>query len=188
MLSFKYQVKREPEKAKGSTLTMGTPNNDIQQIRAMFQEAVQRTTKLVKDIDTEELTLLRSMYSLFREAVRAVVPVLKYLDQKLPDINGISVRGIMISDGLMLIRGGRLQWKNSALPWMDSTDASFGPAQLDLNESGLVDVGSQVAQLIEMLTVLGEKFAEALAKADERRAKLAERSSQLQKAAEAFKA
>ncbi len=155
---------------------MTTVTTDIEQIKALFAEAVERTTLLVHDIDTEERMLRHGTYGLFHEAIKAVVPVLKYVDTEITTRAGTWLRGIPLSDDLVLSRVGKLRWMSGG----NEFDAK------DLSLEG--DDDDQIAQLIQMLSVLGAKFSEALAKADERRAKIAQRSGQLAQAAKAFQA
>jgi len=155
---------------------------DIEQIKQLFAEAVARTTKLAADIDGQEGQLLNDARKFFETAIAAVVPVLKYVDQLVPEVtDGYNhpVRGIMLLEEfkLVLLRNGQLQSKSSSTGF-DPCDLSFS----DKSNSERVDV------LIGMISVLGVKFSEALAKADERRAKIAQRSDQLAQAAKAFQA
>jgi|SRR3989344_4475391 len=161
---------------------MTTVTTDIEQIKQLFAEAVARTTKLAADIDGQEGQLLNDARKFFETAIAAVVPVLKYVDQLVPEVtDGYNhpVRGIMLLEEfkLVLLRNGQLQSKSSSTGF-DPCNLSFG----DKSNSERVDV------LIGMISVLGVKFSEALAKADERRAKIAQRSDQLAQAAKAFQA
>ncbi len=161
---------------------MSTLSNDVGQIKALFAEAVERTIQLAAEIDDDERKLLHDAHELFQAAIAAVVPVLKYVDYEVPqvtDYRNNPVRGILLEDEfcLTLVRGGKLQSRNNSNP--------FDPEHLSF--SGKSD-SDQVDRLITMISVLATKFAEALAKADERRAKLAQRSDQLAQAAKAFQA
>ena len=153
--------------------------NSIEEIRRLFGEALTKTQALVSELDEVEHNLRREAVALMVEAIRVVMPTLKYVPDVSAELSGKIYRGVWLDDRTCLNRGGTIFEVAGS-----NNVVTNGIYFEDYFFIGTVDV--LLDTVIRRLSNLGKGFSEALSKIDERRAGLAEKVGLLQKAAAVF--
>ena len=153
--------------------------NSIEEIRRLFGEALTKTQALVSELDEVEHNLRREAVALMVEAIRVVMPTLKYVPDVSAELSGKIYRGVWLDDRTFLNRGGTIFEVAGS-----NNVVTNGIYFEDYFFIGTVDV--LLDTVIRRLSNLGKGFSEALSKIDERRAGLAEKVGLLQKAAAVF--
>lgn len=150
--------------------------SSVKEIKDLFGQVLQKVEELVGEVDEADLQLNLAAMDLFREAVKVVIPVIRYVDHQLDVGDRPLFRGIWIDDNTGLTRKGEIFSKhspNSLVHYLEYRDYDRTDVLVD--------------RVIERLNRLGQAFNQALSKLDDHRTSLAERNDTLQKATAVFK-
>lgn len=158
---------------------VSTSSTAIQEVRDLFRRAIGLMMDLVGDLDAQEDEIHLRAIELFKLAVKAVIPVLKYVDEEITlseaAFNPKQFRGVHLALGLCLTRDGNLLKEGYSGPKPIDEFWFYGSAD------GTVDA------VLEHLTKLAKIFNDALEKMDRRRASLQDRSRKLDDAIAPFR-
>ncbi len=156
--------------------------NSSEEVICLFEEAARAARQLVTETDQEESVLIERACQLTRLAVRAVTPVLKYVDYEVSTYKG-KTRGVVFSfddvygsrEDLIVTGQGQIgHWDVCDVELFANCNASVRADVVLTNAKGII-------------TELGKIFRDAVIKIDERRQNLARRAEQLEAAAAVFK-
>ena len=84
---------------------MDKSNSTIAEIREMYEKIQEKATSLVVKLDRDEQALQETAHDLFIEAVKTVIPVIKYIEVDL-GLSDVYLRGIWIDEDTALVRDG----------------------------------------------------------------------------------
>lgn len=155
---------------------MDKSNSTIAEIREMYEKIQEKATSLVVKLDRDEQALQETAHDLFIEAVKTVIPVIKYIEVDL-GISEVCLRGIWIDEETALVRDGVILHKKDPSKgqhyseWWNST----------LHGDEFID------WVIKCLENMAKAFQDALTKIESRQKSLTDRQERLTKAAVALK-
>jgi len=158
---------------------VSTSSTAIEQVRDLFRRCIGLTKDLVGDLDAAESELQERSIELFKLAVKAVIPVLKYVDEEISlfvgAVDSREFRGVHLARGLCLTREGNLLKEGFSGPKPIDEFWFYGSAE------------DTVDAVLEHLTKLAKIFNDALLKMDRRRESIQDRRRKLDEAIAPFR-